>query len=104
LQISSGYVHSCAVTTASDVACWGGNGNGQIGTARATLRVPFLIPDLEAAEVAASGIGTGAGSHSCAISKDRLPVLCWGRNDVGQLGNGRTTATGCRRFPFTADS
>jgi alpha-tubulin suppressor-like RCC1 family protein len=91
-QISSGYGHSCGVTTASDVACWGGNGNGQIGTASMTLRVPFLLPNLKAAEVAASGIGTGAGSHSCAISRDRLTVLCWGRNDVGQLGNGTTTS------------
>jgi alpha-tubulin suppressor-like RCC1 family protein len=90
-QISSGYGHSCGVTTGNDVACWGGNGNGQIGTASQTLRVPYLIPNLKAAEVAASGIGTGAGSHSCAISKDRLTVLCWGRNDVGQLGNGSTT-------------
>jgi alpha-tubulin suppressor-like RCC1 family protein len=44
-----------------------------------------------ASEVAASGIATGSGSHSCAISKDRLTVLCWGRNDTGQLGNGSTT-------------
>jgi uncharacterized protein YjdB len=91
-QISSGFGHSCGVTTANDVACWGGNGNGQIGTSSLTLRVPFLLPNLKASEVAASGIGTGADSHSCASSKDRLTVFCWGRNDVGQLGNGRTTA------------
>ena len=53
---------------------------------------PTRVGALLAAEVAASGIGTGSGSHSCAISKDRLTVWCWGRNDAGQLGNGATTA------------
>jgi alpha-tubulin suppressor-like RCC1 family protein len=47
---------------------------------------------LLAAEVTASGIGTGSASHTCMISKDRLTVYCFGRDDVGQLGNGSTTA------------
>jgi alpha-tubulin suppressor-like RCC1 family protein len=49
------------------------------------------VGGIQAIEVAASGIGTGSGSHSCAISKDRLTVWCWGRNDAGQLGNGNIT-------------
>jgi alpha-tubulin suppressor-like RCC1 family protein len=44
-----------------------------------------------AAEVGASGIGTGSGSHTCAISQDRLTVNCWGSNEYGQLGSGLTT-------------
>ncbi|HYW29930.1 MAG TPA: hypothetical protein VE869_00390, partial [Gemmatimonas sp.] len=90
-MISSGFAHSCGVTLNDEVACWGANGNGQIGTTSLTLRVPYLMAGFKASEVAASGIGTGSGSHSCAISKDRLTVSCWGRNDVGQLGNGATT-------------
>ena len=91
-MISSGFAHSCGVTLTNDVACWGSNGNGQIGTSSMTLRVPNVVSGIKAAEVAASGIGTGSGSHSCAISKDRLTVYCWGRNEFGQLGNGATTA------------
>ncbi len=91
-QISSGFSHSCGVKTDGDVACWGSNGNGQIGTSSLTLRVPNIVPGIKASEASASGIGTGAGSHSCAISRDRLTVYCWGRNDAGQLGNGSTTA------------
>lgn len=91
-QISSGFAHSCGVKTDGDVACWGSNGNGQIGTTSLTLRVPNIVPGIKASEAAASGIGTGGGSHSCAISRDRLTVYCWGRNDSGQLGNGATTA------------
>lgn len=91
-MISSGYGHSCGVTTTSLVYCWGANGSGQLGSNTANGSLPVRAGAIEAAEVAASGIGTGSGSHSCAISKDRLTVWCWGRNDVGQLGNGGTTA------------
>lgn len=89
--INSGYGHSCGITTANDIVCWGGNTNGQIGTTSQNLRVPYLLPGIKGAEAAAAGIGTGSGAHSCAISKDRLTVWCWGRNDFGQLGNGATT-------------
>ncbi len=91
-QLSSGFAHSCGVTNASDVVCWGANNNGQIGTTSLTLRTPNMVPGIKGAEAAASGIGTGSGSHSCAISKDRLTVYCWGQNNFGQLGNGAVTA------------
>jgi alpha-tubulin suppressor-like RCC1 family protein len=84
--------HSCGIATTADVWCWGFNGNGQLGQAATTAIIrPTRIVGLTASELAASGIGTGSGSHSCAISVDRLTVKCWGRNDTGQLGNGTTT-------------
>jgi uncharacterized protein YjdB len=91
-SISAGYGHTCGVTTLSQVYCWGLNGSGQLGTTVANGSTPVRAGAIEAIEVAASGIGTGSGSHSCAISKNRLTVWCWGRNDTGQLGNGATTA------------
>ena len=91
-SISSGYGHTCGVTTTQLVYCWGGNGSGQLGSTTQNGAMPVRAGLIEAAEVAASGIGTGSGSHSCAVSKDRLTVWCWGRNDAGQLGNGGTTA------------
>ena len=93
-SISTGYGHACGVTTADAVYCWGGNGNGQLGAAvQNGSNVPVRAAGtLTAAEVAASGIGTGSASHTCMISKDRLTVYCFGRDDVGQLGNGSTTA------------
>ena len=90
-MISSGYGHSCGVTTGHQVYCWGLNPSGQLGATVANGSTPVRAGSIEAIEVAASGIGTGSGSHSCAISKNRLTVWCWGRNDTGQLGNGATT-------------
>ena len=93
-SVSTGYGHACGVTTTDAVYCWGGNGNGQLGAAvQNGSNVPVRAAgSLLAAEVAASGIGTGSASHTCMISKDRLTVYCFGRDDVGQLGNGSTTA------------
>jgi alpha-tubulin suppressor-like RCC1 family protein len=97
-MISSGYGHTCGVTTLQQVYCWGLNGSGQLGATVANGSTPVRAGTIDAIEVAASGIGTGSGSHSCAISKNRLTVYCWGRNDVGQLGNGATT-TGATANP-----
>ncbi|BAH37248.1 MAG TPA: hypothetical protein DGD08_00480 [Gemmatimonas aurantiaca] len=89
-EISAGYNHSCGLTTLEQIYCWGGNGNGQLGNAAANASSPVLaINGVKAAEVEVSGIGTGSSSFTCAVSKDRLTTWCWGRNDMGQLGNGQ---------------
>jgi alpha-tubulin suppressor-like RCC1 family protein len=92
-SLSVGANHSCAISTAASVWCWGFNGNGQLAQAASdVIDHPVQVPALTAAEVAASGIGTGSGSHTCAVTVDRLTVKCWGRNDTGQLGTGVTSA------------
>lgn len=92
--LAVGANHSCGIATGTlDVWCWGFNGSGQLGQAATqAITAPTRIAGLTAADVAASGIGTGSGSHTCAISVDRLTVRCWGRNDTGQLGTGTTSA------------
>ena len=92
-SIAVGANHNCAIATTADVYCWGFNSNGQVGAAASVAVIrPTKVPGITAAEVAASGIGTGSGSHTCAVTADRLSVKCWGRNDTGQLGNGTTTS------------
>ena len=92
-KISTGYGHACGITTANALYCWGANGSGQLGVAvSAGSTVPLRAAGaLLVSDVAASGIGTGSGTHTCAVSLDRLTVYCFGRNDVGQLGNGTTS-------------
>lgn len=91
-MLSAGYGHACGVTTSADVFCWGGNAYGQLGSGVPSATSPVQVSGgLKASEVTAAGIGTGFAGHSCAISRDRLTSYCWGRNDVGQLGNGTTS-------------
>ena len=82
-QLAGGYHHSCAVTTAGGLKCWGDNEFGQLGISNASQRV---VP------TDAFGLTTGVASiaageaHTCAVTGGG-GVKCWGFNFDGQLGN-----------------
>ena len=83
--IAAGSSHTCAITTASSVQCWGYNGSGQLGDGTTTDRLtPIAVTELGSPVHA---IATG-GSHTCAIISGG--VQCWGYNGSGQLGDGTT--------------
>lgn len=97
-DLSAGAVHACGVDAQAAILCWGANGNGQLGiqNINGSTSPTRIDGDYQGAEVAAAGIGTGSAAYTCAISRDRLSVKCWGRNDFGQLGNGATTPAASR--------
>ncbi len=80
-QVAVGAMHSCAVTRAGEVWCWGAGDVGQLGGGEA-LRRPRAarVAGLEGVEEVALG-----RTHSCARTRDGR-VSCWGLNSAGQLG------------------
>jgi alpha-tubulin suppressor-like RCC1 family protein len=82
--LAAGIGHSCALTAAGGVACWGWNFYGQLGDGASIDRhAPVSVSGL-ASEVVA--IAAGA-RHNCALNRGGA-VKCWGENMSGQLGDG----------------
>ena len=84
-SVSAGGSHTCAVTTAGAVKCWGYNGHGQVGdgTTESTRNAPVSVVGLSSGVVQ---IAAGH-DHSCALLSTG-GVKCWGNGNVGQLGAG----------------
>jgi len=89
--ISAGGFHTCAVMTTGGVMCWGRNNRGQLGDGTGTDRnTPVAVSGLGSGIVAvAAGGGDSQGGHTCALNPGG-GVMCWGRNDFGQVGDGST--------------
>lgn len=83
-RISGGAVHSCGVVS-GNAYCWGRNDSGQLGDNSSEFS--SAIP------VSVSGLGSdttaviAGDSYSCALGDDSQ-VRCWGRGELGQLGDG----------------
>jgi alpha-tubulin suppressor-like RCC1 family protein len=92
--ISAGGFHTCAVTTAGTVKCWGYNADGQLGTGSIPTASPWGITSpttVTGLSSTASTISAGF-KHTCAVTSQGK-VECWGSNQSGQLGNGSTVAS-----------
>jgi alpha-tubulin suppressor-like RCC1 family protein len=89
--------HTCGVTPAGDIYCWGANNDSQLGapTGFACWFSSFGFfpcsssPVKVDSDLAFQAVDPGR-EFTCALSTTG-EVYCWGENDYGQLGDGTTT-------------
>ena len=92
VAVSSGRGRSCALHRDGGVSCWGTRDNTRTRLADEVDRLwaAARVPGVD--DVVAISLAQGTadlGSHACAV-QDGGSVLCWGANEVGQLGDGTT--------------
>lgn len=82
-RLELGAAFGCIVSSGA-LSCWGANDQGQLATdpmVTPTIATPTTMPIVDVADVA---LGR---THTCALTNAGA-IGCWGRNDLGQLGDG----------------
>jgi len=75
---------SCAVALGGAAYCWASAFDARTAS---FAQLDSVSQGLRVAAI------TGAAAHRCAILQSDASLLCWGNNDLGQLGNGSRVST-----------
>ncbi|HYQ03079.1 MAG TPA: hypothetical protein VER96_30610 [Polyangiaceae bacterium] len=105
-QLVSGSRHTCALLSSGSVQCWGANEHGQLGLGHTQVIGDDELPDAQHAAVSLGAKATrlsAGGESTCAQLEDGT-LRCWGRNDFGQLGTGKTVDVGDDELPTAANA
>lgn len=88
LEVALGLSHTCARKPDLSVKCWGDDRSGQLGTGGMSdggVATPLAVGIKDAIRIAAGK------NHTCVV-RSAGTISCWGDNQDGQIGNGKTNA------------
>jgi alpha-tubulin suppressor-like RCC1 family protein len=84
VDVATGARHTCVLAETGEALCWGWNSTGQLG---AHLGEDKRLAEPVAVETTEAFTRITAGSaHNCALATD-MSAVCWGSDEIGQLGN-----------------
>jgi alpha-tubulin suppressor-like RCC1 family protein len=98
VQVACGKSHTCALLMDGNVACWGLNAYGQLGTGGSLPGISTSSPQKvlnlwPSGSSVGAALGIAAGDyHTCAVVAAAVngtaqnQIVCWGMNAKGQLG------------------
>ena len=81
VSIAAGDYHTCALSEAGNVSCWGSNGDGQLGDGTYQSS-QFPVPVFNLSGVVTI---TAGRYHTCATLRESHVLRCWGYNWYGQV-------------------
>ncbi|MEO7043266.1 MAG: Ig-like domain-containing protein [Gemmatimonadaceae bacterium] len=84
-SIAMGLTHTCAITLAQQLNCWGDNQDGDLGDGTAT---PRLSPTVAGGGLHFTTVST-RGVFSCGLASGA--AYCWGDNSQAGIGDGTST-------------
>jgi alpha-tubulin suppressor-like RCC1 family protein len=104
-DIVAGGDHTCVITDAKAVRCWGSGALGQLGYAAVNdigdTEAPVVAGDVDVGgRVKQLAAGT---SHTCALLEDNT-IRCWGSGASGRLGYGNINIVGDDETPASLGS
>lgn len=114
VSLSAGGAHTCALTQAGEIYCWGSGAIGQLGNGASfdlgDEKIDGLPPITDVDEATPTPISWSSGErfvsvsagifHTCATTAGGQ-TYCWGLGHEGQLGNG---SKGEKSVPTLVDS
>jgi alpha-tubulin suppressor-like RCC1 family protein len=92
VAVAAGREHTCAIRSTRDLKCWGDNASGELGQDDDVARgddlgeMGFALDPVPLGGLDVLAVSAG-DDFTCAILENGR-VLCWGRNQNGQLGLG----------------
>ena len=81
IAVSAGSIHTCAIRSSGEIACWGANGIPVYGEEERVRIDETGQTDAPAGSYIAVSAG---GAHTCAIRAGDSGIACWGNNQFGE--------------------
>jgi alpha-tubulin suppressor-like RCC1 family protein len=87
VALTAGGYHTCVLHAGGTASCWGLDRDGELGDG-SSLDHSFVPVAVDLSHVGPLKQIAAGGFHTCGIVAADSTVVCWGENNVGQLGLG----------------